>query len=924
MNLDPANLTPQIKAALTVLEHLAQTPPDTARTLWPTLDPTELDTAIKTITAVMQHAAKNSDTPAPDNFNAAIADLDLHKILVVDDLKDNRFLIEYMFRNSEFSLSMASSAPEALAKARAEHPILIISDIQMPEMSGFDLLAAIKADEQTRHSAFIFVTAHHRTSKQVVEGLRMGADDYIYRPYVRDEFMSRVEAVVRAKRAQVASHRQARTLALRNKGLAWVNDLALAVNSSHSLTQIFSSSLHKLLELLNAQAAALLLFDADAPELVINIAAAAGAYLEATVQVDPAHIAGDSSKLESLVDRLTTVIAGHHRELGLPGSINRDMLVAIPLHSKEQFWGAIVILNHLPGPLDEVDQALLNSAASIIAVAVENSRLLATAQQLVDDLIALNEVSRALTSTLDLHQILNQTTTLVQQSLRSEAASLWLLDQSAQELELIAASGVGTQAITGYRLPLQHGIAGYVAQSGQMYLSADVSQDARHFEQVARLTGYNPRSMLCVPVEARGQIIGVMQALHQHVNWFDQNDLRLAYPIASAVGIAIENARLFKEVTDFNQRLEQMVAARTKELAGEKEKIEAILSGMADGLLVIDANNQLVTANAAAAELLGCSPKALTRYPVDPDCLQYPIWANIHRLVQRPEAKIDALFEGNLDQSGQPRAIHAHLARLHAETGQITGAVIVLRDLTAFREVDRLKAQFLTGVTHELKTPLSIIQLHTQNLLAYQNRLPALKKAELLRAIQNQSQILYQLIEDILTLSQLDNNYRSPRAYEPIDTAAIITRLVADLSSLATQKKIELRWLPPAPPVLALADAALFSRAVRNLVDNALKYTPAGGVVTITLGLDHLFVAVSITDTGIGIAAEHQARVFERFYRADPAHAIPGTGLGLAIVQEIVNAYGGSIQIESAPGTGSTFTLKLPAYSAGQSGPQGG
>ena len=171
-------------------------------------------------------------------------DLDLNKILIVDDVKENLFLIEYLFRKTEFSLSLASSAQEALAKARTELPIMIISDIMMPGMSGFELLTALKQDERTKNMGVILVTAHHRSSKEVSEGLKMGADDYIYRPFVREEFMSRVEAVLRLKRAEAETQRQARVLAQRNKGLAWLNELAVAVNSSLDAQEIFSFSMH--------------------------------------------------------------------------------------------------------------------------------------------------------------------------------------------------------------------------------------------------------------------------------------------------------------------------------------------------------------------------------------------------------------------------------------------------------------------------------------------------------------------------------------------------------------------------------------------------------------------------------------------------------------------------------------------------------
>jgi two-component system phosphate regulon sensor histidine kinase PhoR len=130
---------------------------------------------------------------------------------------------------------------------------------------------------------------------------------------------------------------------------------------------------------------------------------------------------------------------------------------------------------------------------------------------------------------------------------------------------------------------------------------------------------------------------------------------------------------------------------------------------------------------------------------------------------------------------------------------------------------------------------------------------------------------------------------------------------------LAETKQIALHWEKSASPVMARVDPDMITRAIRNLVDNAIKYTPAGGSVDVqALATDHSTVEIRVEDTGVGIAPEHQERIFDRFYRVDPSHTIPGAGLGLAIVQEIVRAHDGEVNVESTPGEGSTFIITLP------------
>ena len=672
-------------------------------------------------------------------------------------IQENLFLIEYLFRKTEFSLSLASSAQEALAKARAELPIMIISDIMMPGMSGFELLTALKQDERTKNMGVILVTAHHRSSKEVSEGLKMGADDYIYRPFVREEFMSRVEAVLRLKRAEAETQRQARVLAQRNKGLAWLNELAVAVNSSLDAQEIFSSSMQKLSQLLDAKAVSLLVFNRDKQKLLISLASPSGGHLLLPFDLNSLPASPDELIKTQASAKVLKLLNRQRNYLGLePDLAELEVIQYIPMASKDQLIGAICIIDQPHRSIDEAEQVLLHSAAGIIAVAVENTRLLESAQELVDDLIALNDVGRALNSTLDLKQILQQTTFLVQQSLQADAASLWLLDQNGQKLELIAASGAGAELITGYRLPLELGIAGYVALTGNVYLSPDLAEDAKHYPEVARISHYQPRSMLTVPVLAKNQIIGVMQALHQSSHWFDENDLRLAGPIASSVGIAVENARLFNEVQEFSHHLEQMVTERTLELAEEKEKTEAILSSIADGLLVLDGHDCILTANEVAEKMLNFHLQELFEQPIGPDELKNPLWRCICDLANSNELTTTALVDLPTPQADTILSIQAHSAKVRNEAGQIIGTVVTLRDLTALKEVERMKTRFISGVTHELKTPLSVVQLHIGNLLKYYDRLPVPKREELLRSIQNQTEHLAQLIEDILALTRLD------------------------------------------------------------------------------------------------------------------------------------------------------------------------
>jgi signal transduction histidine kinase len=419
-----------------------------------------------------------------------------------------------------------------------------------------------------------------------------------------------------------------------------------------------------------------------------------------------------------------------------------------------------------------------------------------------------------------------------------------------------------------------------------------------------------------MPVQVKGKTIGVMQAVHQKVNWFDQDNLRLLYSMVSSVGIALENARLFNEVQTFSRQLEGMVAERTRQLAEEKEKSEAILGSMADGLLVLDAQDCILTANTVAEDMLEFCLSEHRGQSIGSMPLENPLWSYVLQLSQSPHRTDTALVDIPATAAKPARSIQAHSAQMRPEIGKSSGTVIVLRDITSLKEVERMKARFMAGVTHELKTPLSVIRLHAKNLLTYYDRLSGPKRVQLLNAVQTQTDLLEQLIEDILELSRLDAGLSETRR-QALNLGEAIDETVNNLRPLAEAKQVSLMWQKPASPLTLMADRNQLERVVRNLLDNAIKYTPAGGSVSVhsasVSNNGQPMAQIRVSDSGIGIPPEHQAHVFERFYRVDPSHTVPGTGLGLSIVKEIVTLYGGNVHLESMPGRGSAFTVILPA-----------
>ncbi len=849
--------------------------------------------------------------------NTAEFDIDPDKILLVDDLQPNRRLMTMMFHGTEFEVSEADGGEMALAKALDEHPFLVISDIQMPGMSGYELCEAIKSNPQTSHAAVIFVTAHHRSTEHLTKGFDLGADDYLYRPFQRDELLARVRAVARLKRAEAEARRHARVAERRNRELQFLNELALAVSKTQDWEQNLPATLRKLVQLLHVEALVLFLGMFQSAGLTAHVVLAQGKHQ--TLSIPYAMRTAQDLQAHSRV-LLTQVAAASDLALPLDDAQAEKHIHTLPLESRDRALGMLSLINKRGEDFTTSEWDVLFSASGLISAAAENAWLWQSVQRQIEDLTLLNQVGNTLTSTLDTQKILAQTTQLVQESLGAEIASLWLLDETRENLVLTIASGPGAQQVTGYHLPVGEGIVGHVVESGKAYFSFDVTLDDKYSPDLADSSAYHPQSILCVPLRIAGRVTGVVEALHSEPDQFTRSDLQLFQSFTNSVSIAVENARLFEEVQAFNQQLEHMVTERTRELEQEKDKTWAILANMADALIVLDTDFRVVIANMVAEEMLNFRLADLIGQAIPADLLDMPLWRSIETLARQDE--LTSSVEVDTSDPLRPDtilSIQARASKMWDEFGNVVGTVIVLRDVTALKEVERMKARFMAGVTHELKTPLAVIRTHANNLSTYYKRLSNRKRQELLQGIEKQIDLLERLIGEILDLARLDAGITLRR--QNADITSLVDELVEELRPLAERKKLRLQWHKPKEPLFANVDVEQIERVVRNLIDNAIKYTESGsvGVVVVAACLGgREVVAIQVVDTGMGIPAEHIDQIFDRFYRVDPSHTIPGTGLGLAIVKEIVDAHGGQIRVGSTVGAGSTFSVTLLASDAGQ------
>ena len=353
-------------------------------------------------------------------------------------------------------------------------------------------------------------------------------------------------------------------------------------------------------------------------------------------------------------------------------------------------------------------------------------------------------------------------------------------------------------------------------------------------------------------------------------------------------------------VAAFN-RMATSLTSMMGDLSGERNKLSAVMETMSDGVIVVDSSGDVELLNGAAATLFGVDPG------VDPET-PLPI-GHDHELRQLVAACREAgepqyaeiiLTEGR-------RTVSAVATPLDEEPG---GAVLVtLHDLTELRQVETSRREFVSNVSHELRTPLSSIKAMAETLEDGGLNDPSIN-ADFVRRIHIEADRMTTLVNDLLELTSLQSGQADMKAQQ-VDIASVIREEGSRYVQVAEGLGIEARVSLPEDLPKIVAQEDRMRQVVRNLLDNALKFTPENGRIDISASTNHDVVEVRVSDNGLGIPPESLPHIFERFYKVERSRRNEGSGLGLAIVKNIVQAYGGEVHVESREGEGSTFSFTL-------------
>jgi signal transduction histidine kinase len=345
-------------------------------------------------------------------------------------------------------------------------------------------------------------------------------------------------------------------------------------------------------------------------------------------------------------------------------------------------------------------------------------------------------------------------------------------------------------------------------------------------------------------------------------------------------------------------RMADQLAARLNALEADDALMIALIEALNEGVVAVDASRRIVRINESGRRLLGLRGDA--PIPVD----------HLPRERGLREA-LDAALAGGVPPSTEVRVDDRTLA-LTARPLASGGAVVALFDLTQTRRLETVRRDFVANVSHELKTPLTVIGGFAET-LADDDVDPA-QRRRFAETIQIHARRMQRIVDDLLDLSRIESGGWRPNP-TPVDLTAVANEVIAALRDAAAAKKIVIAVAPDPSAPTVYADPTAIRQILSNLIENAIRYTADGGTVTIFSAPEKAGVQVGVRDSGVGIAPDQLPRIFERFYRVDPARSrdAGGTGLGLSIVRHLVDAHGGRARADSSVGRGTTILLFFPA-----------
>lgn|GEM_PF-1894710 len=614
-----------------------------------------------------------------------------------------------------------------------------------------------------------------------------------------------------------------------------------------------------------------------------------------------------------------------NRFQGMEGE-NPENLLITPTRLEGQVNGFIALANYHAQPFKPYHKQLMLIVASQAAIALEKARILRRSQEKAEHLSILRQVAKATSSSLNLDEVLKNMVIELHRNIIFDTADIQMFGPTGLRRYLVTSNQGGHQSLRSEVIQIDPALEEFAEKLNYSTPLTSLNQTNPLHARALELFGKrNLQAGVLVPLIYGDRVSGLMQLGSYEDYNYTEDELALISDIASQAIGAMENAQLHEVVKHQVAQLEQQGRRERRllqETAQERERLEAIFGNSSDGIVVIDEEFNILRLNPAMASYIGADNSVIGR-----KCTQVlrcqdkegNLLCEIACPLQKVLGQSEPLLhqEVRLDNQGKLRTVSTNWNVVPSASGG-SNVVSTMRDVTALREVEQMKANFISTVSHELRNPINVINGFTKML--------AEERAGQLNPVQHEfvSSMLVsvnqlkKLAEDILIMSRVDADRFSINP-GPISFKDIVVSTAKNSRPMIYAKNIRLITAQlPDNPVIINADEMRLCQCLGNLLENAIKFTPQGGRIVIELKTDGDNAKLSVTDSGIGIAQEHLVHIFERFYQVQDEEtrkmrgAQLGSGLGLSITKEIIERHGGRIWVESTVGKGTIFSFTLP------------
>lgn len=584
------------------------------------------------------------------------------------------------------------------------------------------------------------------------------------------------------------------------------------------------------------------------------------------------------------------------RERRVMTAVDVKSSLLVPMVAHDKLVGLAILLgtqDEREFTRQEIHQAQM--LANQAAIAIENARLYEDTQRQLKVSALLHEASKVINSTLDINEILQSILAQMNELLNAEALSIALVDKQKNELVYEIAEGIGSDKILGLRLPSNQGVSGWVMEHGEPALVQDTASDPRFYRQADERTGHDTRAIICAPLQVKGEVLGTIQAINPRQGTFTEDDLQLWVNLANLASTALANAQQF---------------ARTQ---AAEERYLSLFEDSVSPILLTDLEGTIVEANRRAQEFLGYEREGLIGLPVLSLHQEREAAAN-ERIPTLSEIDADSVKKFVADiktTSEQTIPVEGYVKR--TRSGDTEVLQWIYRDISQQVELEEMRGDLTAMLVHDLQSPLGNI-ISSLELLRYE--LPADVDPVLDTIVDiaaRSSRRLQTLIRSLLDITHLEAGHPiSDADFVEVDSLIDDAREVVQPALERRQVALNVDIPDQLPEVFV--DADMIGRVFINLLDNASKHTPETREVNVTIEVadSDEYILVTVCDQGRGIPPQYREAIFEKFRRLQGRDAPKGMGLGLAFCRLAINAHGGEIWVDDAPGHGARFNFTLP------------